>query len=343
MFERMVAIGLWGVIGAAVAGPVSAAETILFNSFVPAKHPIPAGIVFPWHKEIESLTEGRVNFKVPPKNMAAPSRQYDLVTQGVADGAYIFNAFLQKRVPLVQLSLLPLVYTSAQANAVALWRTYKKFFEVKNQYKGVVLLGMFGGTGGHMASLKDPILSVEGLRRMKMWSLPALPGKALKTLDVTVVPGPAVRIYPIVSRGTVDGFSGLSIGDSHRFNVSQFAKSITKIPGSVFAPTFSAFVRPQKWQKIPKRDRDLIVSVSGEKLAHGSRAWDLADHDAEEKFEKMGGKIYTASGKFLEDLKKAWTPFQDQWVAEANKLGVDGRAALTYFLSEAAKVGAETK
>ena len=343
MIRKIAALGLGAVGAAALAGPVSAAETILYNSFVPPKHIINTGIVHPWHDEIGRVTEGRVKVKRPAKNMAAPPRQFDLVTQGIADGAYIFNAFLQKRVPLVQLSLLPLIYTSAEAHAVALWRTYKKFFEAKNQYKGVVLLGFFAGTGGHMASLKDPILSVEGLRRMKMWSLPAFPAKALKVLGVTVVPGPAVRIYPIVSRGTVDGFSGLPIGEAHRFKVSQFARSYTKIPGSVFAPTFSAFVSPQKWQKIAKRDRELIMSVSGEALARLSSSWDRGDVGADEQFEKMGGEIHVASGSFLAALRKAWTPFHDEWVAEADELGVDGKAALAYFLSEAKTVAAENK
>ena len=87
MIRKIAALGLGAVGAAALAGPVSAAETILCNSFVPPKHIINTGIVHPWHDEIGRVTEGRVKVKRPAKNMAAPPRQFDLVTQGTAGKA----------------------------------------------------------------------------------------------------------------------------------------------------------------------------------------------------------------------------------------------------------------
>ena len=320
-----------------------AAETILYNTFAPPKHVINAGLVHPWLRDFEKATEGRVKVRIPAKNLAPPPRQFDVVTQGIADGAYIFNAFLAKRVPLVQLSIQPLIQSTAEANAVALWRTYKKFFEPKNQYKGVVLLGFFSGTGGNIASLGDPIRTVDDLKKLKVWSLPATPAKALKVLGVTVVPGPAVRIYPIVSKGTVDAFSGLSIADAFRFKVAQFAKSFTKIEGNIFAPSFSAFVNTAKWNKISKKDRDAIRNISGEALARRSRVWDLDDAPAEEKFKSAGKPIIQASPAMMQDLRKAWAPIKDEWIAQADKLGVDGKAAYAYFIEQSKKVSAGKK
>ena len=72
MIRKIAALGLGAVGAAALAGPVSAAETILYNSFVPPKHIINTGIVHPWHDEIGRVTEGRVKVKRPAKNMAAP-------------------------------------------------------------------------------------------------------------------------------------------------------------------------------------------------------------------------------------------------------------------------------
>ena len=47
MIRKIAALGLGAVGAAALAGPVSAAETILYNSFVPPKHIINTGIVHP--------------------------------------------------------------------------------------------------------------------------------------------------------------------------------------------------------------------------------------------------------------------------------------------------------
>ena len=335
--------GIAALTVAMAAGGTDAAETILFNSFAPPKHIINTAIVAPWFKEIEKVTEGRVKIKVPAKNLAPPPRQFDVVTQQIADGAYIFTAFLQKRVPLIQLSIHPLITTTAEANAVALWRTYKKFFEAKNQYKGVVLLGFFSGTGADIASMKGPITSVDDLKKMKVWSLPGIPGRALSSLGVTIVPGPAVRIYPIVSKGTVDAFSGLSIAEMYRFKVAQFAKSFTYLDGHVFAPSFSAFVSPAKWNKISKSDRAAIMKASGEALARRSRGWDDWARPFEAKFKNEGKKVYRASPEMMAKLRKAWAPFKGEWIATADKLGVDGKAAYAYFIEQSKKVTAERR
>ena len=343
MFARGLFAALLIVLAATAGGRAQAAETILYNTFAPPKHVINAGVVHPWLRDFAKATEGRVKVRIPAKNLAPPPRQFDVVTQGIADGAYIFNAFLAKRVPLVQLSIQPLIQTTAEANGVALWRTYKKFFEAKNQFKGVVLLGFFSGTPGNIASMGAPIRTVDDLKKLKVWSLPATPAKALKLLGVTVVPGPAVRIYPIVSKGTVDAFSGLSVADSYRFKVAQFAKSFTKVEGNIFAPSFSAFVNQAKWNKISKKDRAAIMNMSGEALARRSRNWDLDDAPAEEKFRKDGKEVINASPAMMKVLRKAWAPIKDEWIAQADKLGVDGKAAYAYFVDQAKKVAAEKK
>ena len=51
-----------------------------------------------------------------------------------------------------------------------------------------------------------------------------------------------------------------------------------------------------------------------------------------------GGIIVKASPAFNAALKKAWKPLFDAWIASANKRGIDGKAALDYFMSEAKKV-----
>ena len=50
----------------------------------------------------------------------------------MADGAFQFTAFLQKSHPLLQMAYLPGTMTSGKADAVALWRTYQKYFARKN-------------------------------------------------------------------------------------------------------------------------------------------------------------------------------------------------------------------
>jgi TRAP-type C4-dicarboxylate transport system substrate-binding protein len=340
-------IALLGVtaVSAGLAGPAQAANKILFNFFAPPKHIMNTGITMPWVKEVEKATNGRVTFQIPPKSIAPPPRQFDIVRTRTADMAVQFNGFLRKRASLVQLSLLPLMGRSGEAHAVALWRTYKKFFEKKNQFAGVKLLGFFGGPPGDMCSLKEdkPINSVATLKSMKMWSLPSYPAQALKLFDVAVVPGPAVRIYTIVSKGIVDGYSGLGLQESIRFNVAQYTKSCTIIPGSVFTPTFSMFINPKKWASLSKADQAAILKLSGEHIGRLTYNWDKIDIKGADNLRAKGVKVTEASPAFAAALRKAWTPIHQAWIKEANKLGVDGKAAFDYFRAQEQKIAASIK
>ncbi len=344
MKKSMLLLGVTALSAGAVS-PVQAETEILFNFFAPPKHIINTGIALPWTKAVEKATQGRVKFKIPPKSIAPPPRQFDIVRTRTADMAYQFNGFLRKQASLVQLSLLPLMGRSGEAHSIALWRTYKKYFEKKNQFAGVELLGFFGGMPGDMCSLKEdkPITSVAALKSMKMWSLPSYPAQALKQFDVAVVPGPAVRIYSIVSKGIVDGYSGLGMQEAIRFNVAQYTKSCTIIPGSVFTPTFSVFINPKKWASLSKADQAAIEQQSGEALGRLTRNWNDADIKGADNLRAMGIKVTTASAEFSGALQKAWSPIHQAWIKEANKLGVDGKAAFDFFRAEQQKIEASLK
>ena len=348
--QRATARGAAVLGGAAVFGCMAAAGAqakteILFNLFAPPKHIINTGIVKPWAAAVTKASNGRVTFKFPPSSVAPPPRQFDIARTGTVDMAYQFNGFLRRRVPLVQLTLLPFMGRSGRAQAVALWRTYKKFFEKKNQYSGVHLVGFFGGPPGDICSLKaqKEINSVAALKTMKMWSLPGPPSQGLKRLNVTVVPGPAVRIYSIVSKGIVDGFAGLGLQEAIRFNVAQFAKSCTVLSDSMFTAMFSLMINPKKWDSLSDADKQAFDKLGGETLAHYTRHWDAADMNAPENLRKLGVKVLDAAPAFEADLRKAWQPMHQQWIDGANKLGIDGKAAYDFFRAEVAKAEAAMK
>ena len=329
------------VLGAALLlAPAAKAETeILINVFTPPKANPSSKIMMPWIAGLNKAGKGEFRIKVPPKSLAPPPRQMDIVTQGIADGAFIFNAFLRKRVPHVQLSLLPMTTTTGEADGVSLWRTYNKFFKAKDPYKDVVLLGFFSAPGGHIYSMTDtPITNAAEIKKLKMWSLPGFPSLVWKNLGAAVVPGPAVRIYPIVSKGTVDGFSGLDMADAYAFKAAQFAKSVTELPGALFSASFSVFLSKEKWGQLSPKAKDIFRAHSGEKLARFSKGWDVIIPGVRAKFKNGGGKILKASPELTAAFRKAAAPLHARWIGQIGKAGVDGKAALAFYLSEAKKI-----
>ena len=341
MFIRKFAATLAVGVGlfAAAAVPASAQTTLLFNVFTPPASEISRQVIMPWLKDIERVTEGRVKIKVPPQALAPPPEQMNMVRSGVADGAFIFNAFLQKSHPLLQIGFLPGTMHTGIADGVAYWRTYEKFFAPKHPVNEVKLLGFFANPPGHLYNIeKKPIRSIAEMKDKKTWSLPGLTARAIGATGASVVPGPAVRMYEIISKGVVDHFCCIDYGDMQAYKVLQYVGAVTEVDGAVFSPKFSVFINKAKWNTISAKDQAAIMKISGEALARRAAADDAHNQAVRKDYLAHSGIIVKASPEFNAALKKVWKPLYDQWIAQANKEGVDGRAALDYYLSEAKKV-----
>lgn len=327
---------------AAGVGSAAAQTTILFSKFAPAPSPTNTQVIDPWLKEIERVTEGRVKIVTPSQSLAPPPEQVNMVKNGVADGAFQFNAFLEKSHPLLQIGFLPGTMYSGEADAVALWRTYQKFFAAKDPFKEVKLLGFFASPPGHIYSMdKKPIQSLAALKGKKVWSLPGVTAQAIGLTGASVVPGPAVRMYEVVSKGVVDAFCCIEYGDLDAFKVLQYLGAVTEVDGAVFSPTFSVFVSNAKWAQISLKDQAAILAISGEALARRSAGIDKHSADIKKRYLAGGGVIVKATPEFNADLKKAWSPLIAKWIANAKAMGVDGQAAFDYYVAEAKKVAAE--
>ena len=325
-------------------GPAKAETEILFNIFPPSKLPIVAGMARPWTEELNKALEGKAVFKVPAKSLAPAPRQMDIVTSGVADVAFVFNAFLIKRVPHVRYSFLPQMSTTAEADGVAVWKTYEKFLAAKNPFKDVKLLSLFAGPSTLIMNIKKPIRRLADIKGLKMWTLPGPMSQLLSQLGAGVVPGPATRVYPIVSKGTVDAFAGLNMADARGFNVAQFATSVTDIPGSLFSPTFSLFMNKDKWADLPRNVQQIIESKSGESYARRARNWDEPSIEASREHKEKSGQVWHApQPDLMNAVIRIAEKMQNGWVKQMNALGIDGKSALAFHKATAKQVAAERR
>ena len=337
-----------GVLAAAAAAfglaavPAQAKTKLLFCSFVTPKHVINHGVLVPWLKDIEKATEGRVSIRIVQAcRMAPPPLQMVMVQKGTADGAFVFNAFLRKLVPSTQISIHPQMAVTGVGRAVALWRMYQKFFKDKANYKDLEMVGYFGAPDGLWYSMSDkPLLSKASLKTIKTWTLPSIPAQALKLTGANIVPGPAVRIYPIVSKGVVDAFVGLTPGDLLAFKIDKYAKSGTEIPAGWFGASFSTFWNKKKWDTIPEKDQKIIWSMAGEKLGWRSLAWDKLKAKTTKRFLKTR-KVHTMPEAEMAKFRKDWAPLFADWIKTINAMGVDGKAAMAYYKSQTTAVDAE--
>ena len=330
-----VILGAAGLV--AWTAPALAETKILFNYFVPPKHPLKIGVIDHWADRVTKASEGRIKVSYPAKTLAPAPRQWKMVTSGIADATVMYNNFERNRLSLDQVGTLPFSITDASSTATALWRTHKKYFEAKNQYKGVKLLGYIMHGGGEIFSLKDPILSLADLGRMKLRSPPGNVAKALSKTGAAVVPTPGVKAFDVVSKGIVDGMI-FPIGDVWKLKMMPYVKHLTKVPGKIYGAVFSLYMNQGVWDKLSREDKAVVEAASGEKISMDSNNWGDVDKEGEALYRKRGIGIHDASAAFTADLKKLWAYQDEEWVATANKIGVDGRAALDFFRAESRRI-----
>lgn len=333
-----------GAIAALLAGaaPAVSETTIVFNNFLAPNDALWTDVMKPWITEIETATEGRVKFTVPDSSLAPPPELLNSVQQGVMDGAFSMVGFVRETNPELQMPLLPMTYFGDVETSVALWRTYDQFFKGKNALKDVELLGLVSTPANSLIAMDaaKPIDSLAALAGLKMWSPPGVPADALSAAGAVVSPGPAVRMHEVISGGVVDSFCCINFESLEVFGVIDYAKAATDVPGHIFAPAFAVYLRSDVWATISPEDQEKIRAVSGEALARRTAGSDDKETAARERTLAAGVTIAPASEAFVAELTAAFAPVKDAWIASVEPLGIDGKAALDFYIAEQAKVAA---
>ena len=138
------------IVQISATGCLRAESKLLFNLFVPPKHPFNTGIYKPWAQRVALQSNGRVKVEFSSASLDPPQKQWNLITKGIADVTMLANPFERNRLILLQIATLPVMGPSAEKGSVALWRTHRKLFERANEYKGIQLLGLWTNSGSHM-------------------------------------------------------------------------------------------------------------------------------------------------------------------------------------------------
>ena len=245
----------------------------------------------------------------------------------------MFNAFLQKSHPAAA-DRIPAGDDAYRARRRRrLLATYEKFFAPKHPINEVKLLGFFANPPGHLYNIeKKPIQSLADLKGKKAWSLPGLTARAMGLTGASVVPGPAVRMYEIISKGVVDAFCCIDYGDMEAYKVLQYVGAVTEVDGGdVLAEVLGVHQQRQMEDRFRPRTRPRSWRSPARRWRAARRRSTRTTRRSRRDYLAQGGIIVKATPAFNAALKKAWQPLYAQWIAEANKEGVDGKAALDYY------------
>jgi TRAP-type C4-dicarboxylate transport system substrate-binding protein len=337
--SRTLGLALACAVIAAASAPAAAQVTLNASSWVPPGHPITATMLVPLCADFEKATAGRVKCNILPKAPVNAVQTIDGVKDGLMDLSFIVNGYTPGRFALSDAPEFPFMGDTSEVTSVAYQRIYDRMLAKTNEYRDVVLLGVFTHGPGQIYNTKRPINSLKDLDGLKIRIGGGLVNDIAKALGTVPMLKPAPESYEILSTGVADGVFFPKESPAS-FKLVPLIKYITYVPGGLYNVAFAWIVNPAKWNSIPEADRKAIQPLLGEALARRTgQAWDAADAKGEAAVREAKIPIVIASPQLVAEIKAKTEPLEREWVEKkAKPKGVDGDAVLKALRAEIASL-----
>ena len=309
---------------------LASSETILrVGTWLPPTNPQNAVVWPTWGKWVEEATEGRVKIKIE-QGLGHPKTMFQLVEDGVIDASFSYHGYVPGRFKLPQVVEQPGLGVGAEAASVALWQVYNKHFLKANEFDGLELLAMFTHGPGHIHT-KTPLVSFSDLKGQKIRVGGGVQTVLAERMEVTPVGAPAPKVYEMLQQGVIDGVF-MPMGEQKTLRLKEVTGHVTVLPEGMYMGSFSMFINPEFLDDLSEKDRQAIMSVSGEKLsALAGRAWDAGDAAGYESAKQAGVNIHHVSAKDLmsRQFEQLIQGMDKQWIESVKSRKVDAQEALT--------------
>jgi TRAP-type C4-dicarboxylate transport system substrate-binding protein len=333
MITRTWKIAFGGALAFGLTAQAYADVTLTMNTPMPRASSFFVGVQQPWAQLVERQSNGRIKIVMPAATMAPLSRQWEMVTNGIADITLSPSEYLRERVKLPVLAETPFLAPNGVAASVAIWRTYEKYFAAANEYKGVKLLGLWVTGGNTLQTLKRPVTKIDDFQGLKIWV--ATPNMATTIQNFGATPVPGLSMFDAMSGGIVDG-AVAGKGALISFQLARYTKEMTYFPGQLGYTLESLFMNEKKYASLAPEDRAVIDKLSGEPFAQlAGQGFVDQDNLADPLIKENGINTRQASPELMRILEEKVRFYKDNWMADATARGIDAQAAYDFYVKTA--------
>jgi TRAP-type C4-dicarboxylate transport system substrate-binding protein len=138
----------------------------------------------------------------------------------------------------------------------------------------------------------------------------------------------------VLSKGVGDGvlFPPESIPG---FKVTSAVKHGIHVPGGFNQAVQALIINEAKWKALAPADQAAIEKLLGEHWSGlWGNLWDKTNAAAIEQMKKEGVALKDASPELLAEIRRRLAKIETDWIEQAGKKGVDGKAALAFMRAE---------
>jgi TRAP-type C4-dicarboxylate transport system substrate-binding protein len=321
-------------LGAALASGAAGAQTITLkvHHFLGPQSIQHTTMLQTWCNNIARDSGNRLNCQIYPAMQlgGSPPQLFDQAKDGVADVVWTVAGYTANRFVRSQVFELPFMMTNAGATSRAAWDWVQK--HAMDEYKDIKLLAVHVHGPGVIFTKNKPINRIEDLRGLKMRGPTATVTKMLANMGATPVGMPVPQVPEALSKGVIDG-AVIPYEVAPGLKVNELTKFASETPRGAPALYTTFFVVPMnkaRYDSLPPDLKAVIDKNSGRELsAFLGSTQEGNDVPGRKVFAETAGYTITQiPAAEVERWKKATDNLDDEWVAEMNKRGLNGRAML---------------
>lgn len=344
MIRNMLSV-LAAALLASLSGTSSSAQTVVtlkMANWVPPTH----HLFESYNKlaeRVSQLTNGTLKIEVDSTAVANPGGMYDIVKNRVRDMAWDVTSYNPGLWELSRVVEAPFLVPDAGLASRAMYKWYWKHGFDKKEWgdKGVVLLNLYVGGGGHLFTAKAQVIKPDDVKGLKIRA--AGPNEAVaKVVGAIPVSVPASKVQESLLRGTAEG-TFFAWDGILSYKLGQYTKYALEAPGGFASASFWIAINKDKFDALSAEHKAALTKVWG---LEGSyligKKW--ADMDGEGRKSALdAGTVITAlKGADLKIWEDKLAGLPAAWIKTATERGADGKAVYDDFvkmLAEEQKAG----
>lgn len=243
-------------------------------------------VIKPWIEAVSADLPPHIRFKAYWGGSLGRDAfaQYDLVTHGVLDIAWVIPSYTPGQFPQIDALQLPFLVRTSEEASVAGWRLHER-----GQLSGVQKIEVLGVWATDVAGLQTqtPLSGLEAVGTLKIRSAGAVQADFVSALGANPETMSAVEMNEALQRGALDGVLQAWTG-IRTYRTDRLMRAA--LEGPFGALPFMLVMNKERFRALPTAVQESMLRHGGENLARrAGKAYDQMAIDIREEAVASGG------------------------------------------------------
>ncbi len=314
-----------------LSGLAQQSVTLKFHTFMAPMSGVWLTMHKPWMEKVEKESGGRIKFEGYPAMQlgGTPVQLYDQAKDGVVDVVWTLPGNTAGRFPRVEAFELPFMMNNAEATSKAYWEYVQTV--AADEFKETQVLALHVHGPGMFHSRDKLIKNAADLKGMKVRGPTRQVTKMLGSLGATPVGMPLPAITDAISKGTIEAcVIPWEVVPSIKVNeLTKFHSEFPANARALYTTTFVMAMNKAKYDSLAPDLKRVIDANSG----MATSAWlgktqQGNDPAGRKSASDRGNTIYSVTAADAAEFQRLSSHVDEEWVADMNKRGFDGKKLL---------------